>query len=287
MGCCVTIPQSTAGVLQRWGRFLEVLPPGLHFIAPCCGTSLAARISLRVQELDVDCETKTHDNVFVNIRISVQYQVMRDKIFDAHYKLSSPEQQIRAYVFDVVRSSVPKIKLDDVFTTKEELAIEVKGQLESVLNGYGFRILQTLVVDIAPDSKVKDAMNQINAAVRHRVAATDKAEAEKILVVKAAEADAQSKYLSGTGIARQRKAIVDGLRDSVLEFSDVVEGTNPKDVMDLVLITQYFDTLKDLGQAAHCNTVFVPHTGSQNSSIASQVAEGFISSQAATSSRHR
>jgi regulator of protease activity HflC (stomatin/prohibitin superfamily) len=217
---------------------------------------VAARMSLRVTELMIKLETKTKDNVFVTVEVSVQYEVKPDKVFDAFYQLSNAERQIRAYVYDVVRSQVPKLLLDDVFTTKEELADAVKEQLEHVMAAFGYTIVQTLITDITPDIKVKDAMNEINAAQRLREAALDKAEAEKILIVKGAEAEAQSKYLAGQGIARQRTAIIEGLRDSVLEFTDIIDGTDPKDVMDLVLITQYFDTLKEVG--ANCNTVFLP-----------------------------
>ena len=283
MGCCVSIRESEVGILQRCGRHDDVLRPGLHMICPCLGSAVAARMSLRVTELIIKLETKTKDNVFVTVEVSVQYEVKPDKVFDAFYQLSNAERQIRAYVYDVVRSQVPKLLLDDVFTTKEELADAVKEQLEHVMAAFGYTIVQTLITDITPDVKVKDAMNEINAAQRLREAALDKAEAEKILIVKGAEAEAQSKYLAGQGIARQRTAIIEGLRDSVLEFTDIIDGTDPKDVMDLVLITQYFDTLKEVG--ARCNTVFLPGSSRhQASGGGDDLRQAILSANAAQSS---
>lgn len=262
MGLCVSMREAEYGILQRCGRHSGILTPGLHFICPCLGSSVVERISLKMKELPIKLETKTKDNVFVHIEVSVQYQVMPEHVYDAFYKLSDAEHQICAYVYDVVRSHVPRILLDDVFTTKEELADAVREQLEHVMRDFGYRIVQTLITDITPDAAVVHAMNEINAAQRLREAATDKAEAEKILVVKAAEAEATSKYHAGLGIARQRTAIIEGLRDSVVDFTDIIDGTDPKDVMDLVLITQYFDTLKELG--ATSQTVFLPGSSTPN-----------------------
>jgi len=230
---------------------------------------------LRIQQLDVTVETKTKDNVFVHVVVAVQYQVIFDNIFDAYYRLTNPREQITAYVFDVVRAEVPKIDLDDVFMTKDNIAIAIKEELTKEMEDFGFEILKTLITDINPDPKVKAAMNDINAAERMKHAASDKAEATKITLIKNAEADAESKYLAGVGIARQRMAIVDGLRDSVINFSKGVEGSSAKDVMDLVLITQYFDTLKDIGAKAGSATLFVPHSPSAVANIANQVNEGF------------
>eukprot|EP00005_Dracoamoeba_jomungandri_P006075 CAMPEP_0174249876 /NCGR_PEP_ID=MMETSP0439-20130205/212_1 /TAXON_ID=0 /ORGANISM="Stereomyxa ramosa, Strain Chinc5" /LENGTH=297 /DNA_ID=CAMNT_0015329807 /DNA_START=67 /DNA_END=960 /DNA_ORIENTATION=+ len=265
MGCCVSVGQSNIGIIQRCGKFNRVAPAGLNILNPCLCESMAGRVSLRIQQLDVLCETKTKDNVFVEINVSVQYQVVYDNIYDAYYRLEDPTQQIQAYVYDVVRASVPQIDLDDVFETKDEIAFTLKTELGNVMEDYGFQILQALITEIEPNSKVKQAMNDINAAERNKHAAADTAEAKKILVVKAAEADSESKYLSGVGIARQRLAIVEGLRDSVVSFSENVEGASPKDVMDLVLVTQYFDTLKELGSASRARTIFIPHNGGGDS----------------------
>ena len=210
-------------------------------------------MSLRVQSLDVRCETKTLDNVFVDVVVSVQYQVIPDSIYDAFYRLSNPRQQITAYVYDVVRSTIPNQTLDHAFEAKEEIARSVKQALAHTLTTYGYHILNALVTDLTPDARVRNAMNEINANKRLKEAAYEKAEGEKILVVKSAEAEAESKYLSGVGVAKQRKAIVDGLRESISEFANHVEGTNSKDIIDLLLITQYFDMLKDIGAKPNCS----------------------------------
>jgi len=238
--------------------------------------SLAGIVSLRIQQLDVTIETKTKDNVFVHVVVAVQYQVIWDNIYDAYYRLTNPREQITAYVFDVVRAEVPKIDLDDVFITKDNIAVAIKEELTKVMEDFGFEILKTLITDINPDPKVKAAMNDINAAERNKVAAADKAEAAKISIIKNAEADAESKYLAGVGIARQRMAIVDGLRDSVVNFSKGVEGSSAKDVMDLVLITQYFDTLKEIGARSGASTVFIPHSPAAVANISEQVRDGFM-----------
>jgi len=195
--------------------------------------------------------------------------------------LTNPRQQITAYVMNVIRSTVPRLKLDQVFEAKEEIAHAVRDQLEKVMGTFGYSITQALVTDIEPDARVKAAMNEINAAQRHRVAAADQAEAQKIVTVKAAEAEAESKYLSGLGVARQRKAIVDGLRDSVTAFSEAIEGTSPKDVMDLLLMNQYFDTLKDIGANPKSTTIFIPQNPGSVDTLSQQVRDGFIQGAAA------
>eukprot|EP00051_Salpingoeca_urceolata_P010266 m.125057 g.125057 ORF g.125057 m.125057 type:complete len:287 (+) comp16644_c1_seq2:320-1180(+) len=278
MGICYTVPNASVGVVERFGKFRTLHNPGLNCLWCFCGVGdvLAGFESLRLRQLDVRVETKTKDNVFIVLVVSVQYQVDRQNIEIAHYRLSNAEQQITAFVFDAVRASVPKMNLDDAFEQKDEVARTVRTELSEAMSGFGFQIQNTLITDIEPDANVKRAMNEINAARRLRDAATDRAEAEKILVVKAAEADAESKYLSGTGVARQRKAIVDGLRESVMAFSDSVEGTNAKDVMDLVLLTQYFDTLKDIGANSKTNIAFIPHTPNSVTSLRDQVRDGFM-----------
>merc|ERR1712137_844866 len=279
--CVATVPQATVGVIEKWGRYEKLAPAG-NWVMCCWGERSAGTVSLRVQQISVDIETKTKDNVFVTLTVAVQYQVIPEAVYDAFYRLSNPKEQITAYVFDVVRSSVPGLEVDEVFEQKDDIAVAVKEQLSKEMTDFGFNILQTLLTDIRPDRKVREAMNDINAAQRARIAAADRAEAEKILGVKAAEADAESKYLAGTGIARQRKAIVEGLQESVTLFADSVHGASPKDVMDLVLVTQYFDTLKELGSGSQSSTIFVPHSPSAVSSIAEQVRDGFMQSSAAT-----
>jgi len=270
----VQIDQSTVAIKETFGKFDAILEPGCHCLPWCIGQQIAGYLSLRVQQLDVKCETKTKDNVFVNVVASVQYRALADKASDAFYRLSNTREQIQSYVFDVIRASVPKMLLDDVFEQKNEIAKAVESELEKAMSAYGYEIVQTLIVDIEPDVNVKRAMNEINAAARMRLAATEKAEAEKILQIKRAEGDAESKYLAGLGIARQRQAIVDGLRDSVLAFSENVPGTSSKDVMDMVLVTQYFDTMKDIGASSKSSAVFIPHGPGAVRDIAAQIRDG-------------
>lgn len=273
---CVQVDQSTVAIKEKFGRFEDVLEPGCHCMPWCFGYQIAGGLSLRVQQLDVRCETKTKDNVFVTVVASIQYRALADKASDAFYKLSNTKEQIQAYVFDVIRASVPKLDLDATFEQKNEIAKAVEEELEKAMSAYGYEIVQTLIVDIEPDVHVKRAMNEINAAARMRLAANEKAEAEKILQIKRAEGEAESKYLSGLGIARQRQAIVDGLRDSVLAFSENVPGTSAKDVMDMVLVTQYFDTMKEIGASSKSSAVFVPHGPGAVRDIASQIREGLL-----------
>ncbi|XP_042424164.1 hypersensitive-induced response protein-like protein 1 isoform X2 [Zingiber officinale] len=274
--CCVQVDQSTVAIKESFGKFDDVLQPGCHCLPWIFGKRVAGRLSLRMQQLDVNCETKTKDNVFVNVVASIQYRALPlpDKARDAFYKLSNTQYQIQAYVFDVIRDRVPKRTLDETFLQKNEIAKDVEDELKKAMPAYGFEIVQTLIVDIEPDEHVKRAMNDINAAARLRMAADEKAEAEKIVQIKKAEGEAEAKYLSGVGIARQRQAIVDGLRDSVLGFSVNVPGTTPKDVLDMVLITQYFDTMKEIGAQSKSSSVFIPHGPGAVRDIAQQVRDG-------------
>ncbi|KAJ6866743.1 hypothetical protein NC652_038093 [Populus alba x Populus x berolinensis] len=277
---CVKVDQSTVVIKESFGKFNEVLQPGCHCMPWYLGSQVAGHLTLRLQQLDVRCETKTKDNVFVNVVASVQYRALADKASDAFYKLTNTRSQIQAYVFDVIRASVPKLLLDDVFEQKNEIARAVEEELEKAMSAYGYEIVQTLIVDIEPDEHVKRAMNEINAAARMRLAANEKAEAEKIIQIKRAEGEAESKYLAGLGIARQRQAIVDGLRDSVLGFSDNVPGTSAKDVLDMVLITQYFDTMKEIGAASKSSAVFIPHGPGAVRDIATQIRDGLLQASA-------
>lgn len=279
-GCLVCVAQSTVGVVEKWGKFSGLAQPGLHCLNPLAGEWLAGRLSLRVQSLDVRCDTKTKDNVFVSVVCSIQYRVVRQNADDAFYELQNPREQIQSYVFDVVRASVPRMILDEVFEQKNDIARAVSEELEKVMGAYGYSIEQTLIVDVEPDSTVRRAMNEINAAQRMRVAALDKAEAEKILQVKRAEGEAEAKFLSGHGIARQRQAITEGLRESVLLFSNNVPGTTSKDVMDLVLITQYFDTMKEIGAGSKNTTVFLPHGPGHVQDITQQIRNGMMQGHA-------
>lgn len=228
---------------------------------------------MRVQQLNVACETKTKDNVFVTLVVSVQYQVVAESLYDAFYRLTDSEKQIRSYVFDVVRATVPKINLDDVFLTKEEIAGVVKSELCKVMAAYGYEILQALVTDIDPAPKVKDAMNEINAAQRLRQSAFERAEADKMTKVKAAEAEAEARFLQGQGISRQRQAILNGLRDSVADFSGEMDGINNKEIMELLLVTQYFDMVKDVGMQSKNSTLFMSHSPAAISQVSAQLRQ--------------
>jgi regulator of protease activity HflC (stomatin/prohibitin superfamily) len=259
LGGFFTVDTAQSAVIQRFGKFSRVANAGLNFKVPWF-ERVAGRVDLRVQQFKVEVETKTLDNVFVKVMVSVQYQVIPAKVFQAYYKLQSPRDQITSYVFDSVRSNVPKMKLDDVFEKKDDVADAVKRELSTVMDDYGYSIIKALVTDVDPDPKVKSAMNDINAAQREQVASQARGEAEKILKVKQAEAEAESKALQGKGIADQRRAIIDGLRESVEAFKQSVEGATAKDVMALVLMTQYFDTLKEIGASDRSNTIFMPNS---------------------------
>src|SRR5579875_305110 len=240
-----TVRTATAGVVERFGKFDRITRPGLHVLVP-----FAERVyfvDLQVKQAQFSVETKTRDNVFVQIPVSVQYQVLDDRIADAFYKLSAPQKQIESFVFNSILGHVPKLTLDETFEQQSGISVAVKIELDQIMSGFGFNILTALVTDIIPDEKVKAAMNDINAAQRAQVAAQARGEAEKILKVKQAEAEAESKALQGNGIARERQAIIDGLRSSVENFRESVPGATPDDVMALVLLTQYFDTLRDVG----------------------------------------
>ena len=280
-----TVNQQSAAIIQRFGRFSYVAMPGLNFKIPMVD-HVAGRINLRVRQLIVEVETKTEDNVFVKVIVAVQYYILPDKVYDAFYRLADPETQITAFVFDVVRARVPTMKLDDVFERKDEVANAVKSELTQVMDDFGYGILKALVTDIDPDHKVKEAMNEINAAQRMRVAATEKGEADRILKVKAAEAEAQSKALQGKGIADQRRAIVEGLRESVDEFQKSVPGTTAQDVMNLVLMTQYFDTLKELGNASRTNTILIPHSPGALGDLAAQMRNALMTADLMSAHQH-
>jgi regulator of protease activity HflC (stomatin/prohibitin superfamily) len=279
-GSFFTIEQAHAGVVQRLGKFLRIAQPGLNFKAPYLDV-VVANISLQVQQLDVKVETKTKDNVFVQIPISVQYKVMPDRVYDAFYKLSDPIKQIESFVYNVILGHVPKMTLDETFDQQSQIAIDVKNNLDASMSEFGYSIVKSLITDLVPDEKVKAAMNDINAAQREREATVSRAETEKLLLVKKAEADAESKRLQGEGIANQRKAIVEGLRDSVAKFSESVEGATPKDAMAMVLLTQYFDTLKEVAGTNRSNTIMMPHTPNALTDLFAQFRNAIISGEIA------
>eukprot|EP00934_Nitzschia_sp_Nitz4_P001380 Nitzschia sp. Nitz4//scaffold5_size260463//182877//183808//NITZ4_001005-RA/size260463-augustus-gene-0.17-mRNA-1//1//CDS//3329555409//1380//frame0 len=269
--CCVCVRTQTVAIVEDLGQFKSLLSPGLNFITwPL--QSVVGVLSLRIQQLNVICETKTKDNVFVQVGVAVQYRVLVDSAYDAYYRLSDPTSQIKAYVFDVVRSAVPRMELDEAFVSKDKVAEDVLVQLRDVMKDYGYEIKKTLVTDISPDSRVKASMNEINASRRLKEAASHKAEADKVKQVKAAEAEAEARYLSGMGVARQRKAIVQGLQESVGAFSNDVEGATPKDVMDILLLSQYFDTLSSVG----ANSLMLEHDPATVAHLRQSVGGSFL-----------
>ena len=270
-----TVEQQTKAVVERFGRFVRVATPGLNFKIPLV-EKVACRPSLKTQQLDVAVDTITKDKVSTKVIVSVQYYIVPEKVFEAFYKLAEPTKQITSYVFDVVRANVPKQNLDEVFEKKDEIGTAVQEHLAGVMDDYGFGITAALVTDIDPDAEVKKAMNDINAAQRQRVAAQEKGEAEKIIKVKHAEGEAASKALQGQGIADQRKAIIGGLRESIELFKAGVQGVSESDVMQMVLLTQYFDTLKEIGASNHSTTILLPHSPSSVKDLGDQIRNGMI-----------
>lgn len=269
--CLVCIRTKEVGVVENLGEYNKLIEPGLH-IVPWPLSGVSGRLSLRIQQLDVICETKTKDNVFVQVQCSVQFRVLSEEAYNAYYRLSDPRGQIQSYVFDVVRSTVPRMELDETFASKADIASAVKEKLSTVMLQYGYQIMEALVTDLAPDHKVKASMNEINASRRLKEAATYKAEADKVRQVKSAEAEAEARYLSGLGVARQRKAIVQGLQSSVAEFSDHVAGATPKDVMDILLLSQYFDTLSVVG----ANSMILEYEPATVANLQRQVGKSFL-----------
>ena len=267
-----TVRTYTAGVVERFGKFNRIVRPGLHVLIPFAESVYF--VDLQVKQAQFSVETKTHDNVFVQIPVSIQYQILDDKIYDAFYKLSAPQKQIESFVFNSILGHVPKLTLDETFEQQSGISINVKTELDTIMSGFGFNILTALVTDIIPDVKVKGAMNDINAAQRAQVAAQARGEAEKILKVKQAEAEAQSKALQGQGIAAERQAIIDGLRSSIEHFRESVPGATAEDVMALVLLTQYFDTLKDIGTKGGTSTIFLPNNPGAANDFMMQILAG-------------
>ena len=274
----VIIPQQTMGVVERLGKFNRVLGPGLNFKIPLI-ERVAGKESVRIRQLDVPVETKTQDNVFVNLGVSIQFLAINEKIFDAFYKLTDVNQQITSYVYDVVRAEVPKKKLDDVFESKDEIAQTIKAELSESMDDFGYSIVNSLITDIDPAPNVKDAMNQINATARLRVAAQNEAEADKIRQVKNAEAEAESKKLQGEGVAQQRAAIIEGFRASIDDLKKVTgSDVKTQDVMNMVMMVQYFDALRDIGTTGQNNAVLIPYGAGGSNEILQQMTQAMVAS---------
>lgn len=267
------VREATAVVVERLGKFHRIVEPGLTLIIPFIDRK-AAVINLRVQQLDVSVETKTLDNVFVNLQVSVQFKVGKDRVKEAYYSMDDPRNQIASYVFDDVRAEVPKLELDDVFAKKEDIALAVQQNIHESMDEYGYSIIKALITDIDPDHKVKDAMNRINAAKRDKEAALEEGEAKKIKIIKEAEAEAESKRLSGEGIARQRLEIVRGFKESVEDFHKSLENVTHEEIMQFVLMTQYFDTIKDIGANSKNSSILMPHSPGGMKEFQDQIISG-------------
>ncbi|MFN2429587.1 MAG: SPFH domain-containing protein [Cryomorphaceae bacterium] len=266
------VRQQTAAVVQRFGKFNSVRAAGLQLKIPIID-KIAGRINLRIRQLDVNVETKTKDDVFVRIKVSVQYVVLLDKIYDAFYRLEDPQQQITSYVFDTVRAEVPKLKLDDVFEKKDDIAVAIRRELEQSMNEYGYGIIKALVTDIDPDVEVKNAMNKINASERQKVAAEFEGEAERIRIVAKATAEAESKRLQGRGIADQRREIARGLEESVNVLNQV--GINSQEASALIVITQHYDTLQAVSENTRSNLILLPNNPSAASDMLTELTTSF------------
>jgi len=271
-----TVKQETAAVVERLGKFHSIRSSGLQFKIPFIDR-LAGRINLRIQQLDVVVETKTFDDVFVRLKVSVQFLVLRSKIFEAVYKLQNAHDQITSYVFDVIRAEVPKMKLDDVFVKKDDIAIAIQRELKEAMNTYGYDIVKALVTDIDPDPQVKAAMNRINAAEREKIAAEYEGEADRIRIVAKAKAEAESKRLQGQGIADQRREIAKGLEESVEVLNNV--GINSQEASALIVVTQHYDTLQSMGENANSNLILLPNSPSSGSDMLTEMVTSFTASQ--------
>ena len=269
------VKQQTAAIIERFGRFQSIRQSGLQLRIPVVDR-IAGRLSLKIQQLDVIVETKTKDDVFVKLKVSVQYMVIKDKVYDAFYKLDYPHDQITSYVFDVVRAEVPKMRLDDVFERKDDIAIAVKSELNDAMVNYGYDIIKTLVTDIDPDLQVKEAMNRINASEREKIAAQYEGDAARILIVEKAKAEAESKRLQGQGIADQRREIARGLEESVEVLNKV--GINSQEASALIVVTQHYDTLESFGEETNTNLILLPNSPQAGSEMLNNMVASFTAS---------
>ena len=270
-----TVKQQTAAIIERFGKFGSIRHAGLHWKVPLID-KISGRINLKIQQLDVIIETKTKENVFVKMKVSVQFKVIQEKVYEAFYKLEYPHDQITSYVFDVVRAEVPKLKLDDVFERKDDIAIAVKRELNEAMTTYGYTIINTLVTDIDPDIQVKNAMNRINAADREKTVAEFEAEASRIRIVAKAKAEAESKRLQGQGIADQRREIARGLVESVDVLNTV--GINSQEASALIVVTQHYDTLQAIGAETNSNLILLPNSPQAGSEMLNNMVASFSAS---------
>ncbi|MGS2725714.1 SPFH domain-containing protein [Psychroserpens sp. BH13MA-6] len=269
------VKQQTAAVIERFGKYQSIRQSGLQLKIPLVDR-IAGKLSLKIQQLDVIIETKTLDDVFVRLKVSVQYRVIKNKVYDAFYQLDYPHDQITSYVFDVVRAEVPKMRLDDVFVKKDDIALAVKAELNDAMLEYGYDIIKTLVTDIDPDAQVKAAMNRINAADREKTAAQFEGDAQRILIVEKAKAEAESKRLQGQGIADQRREIARGLEESVEVLNRV--GINSQEASALIVVTQHYDTLQSLGEETNSNLILLPNSPQAGSQMLNEMVASFTAS---------
>ena len=270
------VKQQTAAIIERFGKFAGIRTAGLNLKIPVFD-KVIGRVNLKIQQLDVAVETKTFDDVFVKLKVSVQFRVLKESIYEAVYQLQNPHDQITAYVFDVVRAEVPKMKLDDVFVKKDDIANAIRRELQEAMNSYGYDIVRALVTDIDPDHQVKEAMNRINAAEREKIAAEYEGEAERIRIVAKAKAEAESKRLQGQGIADQRREIARGLEESVEVLNKV--GINSQEASALIVVTQHYDTLQSMGENANSNLILLPNSPSSGSDMLTEMITSFSASQ--------
>jgi len=272
-GTFYTVKQQTTALVERLGRFQNISQAGLNFKIPLIDR-IVGRVNLKIQQLDVIVETKTKDDVFVLLKISVQFQILREKVYDAFYKLQNPHEQITAFIFDTVRAEVPKMKLDDVFEKKDDIALAIQRELKEAMQNYGYDIVKALVTDIDPDKQVKAAMNRINAAEREKVAAQYEGDAQRIIIVEKAKAEAESKRLQGMGIANQRREIARGLEESMEVLNRA--GINSQEASALIIITQHYDTLQAVGERTSSNLILMPNTPTAASNMLNDMTASLV-----------
>jgi regulator of protease activity HflC (stomatin/prohibitin superfamily) len=281
-----TVEQQERAIVERFGKFVRVAGPGLQSKTPFV-ERVAGRMSLQVEMLNAEIETKTQDNVFVRVKLAVQYQVgpSDDQVKDAYYKLDNPELQMQSYAFDVVRSHIPSMDLDEAYADADTIAMHIQETLHRQMADYGYEIVKALVTNIEPDQKVKDAMNNINAAQRNQVAAAAQGDAQKTLAVKKAEGERETMRLQGEGVAAERKAIAEGLHESLEIIAQ--HGLDMREAMALVALTQYTDMIRTLGEGAKTNTILMPHSPSGVSDVMTQIRDGILVGDLATDAANR
>jgi regulator of protease activity HflC (stomatin/prohibitin superfamily) len=282
-----TVEQQERAIVERFGKFVRVAGPGLQRKSPFV-EKVAGRMSLQVEQLNADIETKTRDNVFVMVQLAIQYMVSadQDRVKDAFYKLDDPEVQMKSYAFDVVRSHIPTMDLDEAYADADTIAKHIQDTLQTQMADYGYEIIKALITNIEPDQRVKDAMNNINAARRNQEAATAQGEGDKTLRIKKAEAESESMRLHGEGVAAERRAIAQGLKDSLAVLADE-KGIDPKEAMGLVALTQYMDTIRSVGENGNMTTLLLPHSPASVGSLMDQVQQGILTGDLAADAAHR